>query len=111
MSQVTVPVWGVCPFRSPVIPAEKRKIFDPDAPPPVPESLLGPCLQGACGLWKISKLVDGKPVEGLCSIRFLGEVMNSIAGSLEQLVKLEVGNRMAESRLAQGQMPMTFTKD
>jgi hypothetical protein len=83
---VQVPMWGVCPMRSPVIPAEKSALV---RGPQDPVSLLGPCLGGACGFWKVTKAVDGKPTEGMCGVRFLGEVFNSIAGSLEQLVQLQ----------------------
>jgi hypothetical protein len=47
-------------------------------------------MYAGCGFWKITKVVDGQAVDGMCGIRFLGEVMNSIAGSLEQLVKLQL---------------------
>ena len=83
MSEVTRPIWSLCPFRSPV---ELETMIDSRPP----AQALGPCLYAGCGLWKITKVVDGKPVDGMCGIRFLGEVMNSVAGSLEQLVKLGV---------------------
>jgi hypothetical protein len=91
MSQLTVEVWGLCPFMSKVDPLGEPAAFgsevNPDtasAPEPI---ILAKCLGPGCGLWKITKVVDQQPVEGLCGIRFLGEVMNSIAGSLEQIVK------------------------
>ena len=80
MREVNLPVWSLCPFRTPVESSET------DLPP---KQTLGPCLYAGCGLYKVVKVVDGKVVDGMCSIRFLGEVMNSIAGSLEQLTKLE----------------------
>lgn len=99
MAQIQVPVWGACPLRSPVLPPKERKVFDPGNPAQ-PESILGPCIQAACGFWKITKTkeVAGQlqPVEGMCGVRFLGEVFNSIAGSLEQLVKIESGRKLGE---------------
>jgi hypothetical protein len=85
---VRVQVWSLCPFRSPCVPAEKSALHGVGDRPP--EQVLGPCLYAACGLWKITEVRDGKAVDGQCGVRFLGEVMNSIAGSLEQLVKLEL---------------------
>ncbi len=65
-------------------------VEDPELPTSGPShQTLGPCLYAGCGLWKITKVVNGKPADGMCGIRFLGEVMNSIAGSLEHLVQLE----------------------
>jgi hypothetical protein len=93
MSQVRVPAFGVCPWRSPVLPPKERKVYDPNAGAPEPESILGPCIQAACGVWKITKMKEENgqmiPVEGMCGIRFLGEVMNSVAGSLENLVRMQ----------------------
>jgi hypothetical protein len=86
MSEVSLPIWSLCPFRSPVSPTEAQ--FD-GGPSSRPAQALGPCLYAGCGLYKVMKVVDGKVVDGMCSIRFLGEVMNSIAGSLDQLTKLE----------------------
>ena len=87
---IRIDVWGLCPFRSPLFEPKERSVFAPGEPPPEPGQGLGPCLYQGCGLWKITKVVDGKPVDGLCGIRFLGEVMNSIAGSLEQLTRLQL---------------------
>lgn len=90
---VRVDVWGLCPFRSPCSPGEESRIPEASSPP---HQVLGPCLFAGCGLYKITKVENGKIVDGMCSIRFLGEVMNSVAGSLEQLVKLEVGKKLGE---------------
>jgi hypothetical protein len=95
MSEVSLPIWSLCPFRSPVAPTEAQ--FD-GRPSSRPAQALGPCLYAGCGLWKITKIEDGRPVDGMCSIRFLGEVMNSIAGSLEQLTKLETMKTMGEGQ-------------
>lgn len=86
MATIPMQVWALCPFRSPCVPAEKSA---PTGEPTVPASVLGPCLFAACGLWKITKVENGKVVDGMCSIRFIGETFNSIAGSLEQLVQLQ----------------------
>ena len=89
MSQVTLPVWSLCPFMSRTVAPKETKILG--APEPSPQMMLGNCLGPGCGLWKITKVVDGRPAEGICGIRFLGEVMNSVAGSLEQLVRRAEG--------------------
>ena len=93
-TQVTIPVWGLCPFRSPVFPP-----LDPGPAPRVvapggsprgqgePRPVLGPCLYAGCALWKITQVKDGKPTDGMCSIRFAAEALNSIAGNLEILAK------------------------
>lgn len=91
MAQLTVEVWGLCPFMSKVDPLSGGEEsegggFDPSSSPPAP-LMLAKCLGPGCGLWKVTKIVDQRPTEGLCGIRFLGEVMNSVAGSLEQLVQ------------------------
>jgi len=89
MSEVNLPIWSLCPFRSPVQPREAGVARVQDHAGITPPQALGPCLYAGCGLYKITKMQDGKVVDGMCGIRFLGEVMNSIAGSLEQLTKLE----------------------
>ena len=48
--------------------------------------------------------VVGKAVDGMCSLRFLGEVMNSVAGSLEKLIQLETTRAI-------GEQPSPFFKD
>jgi hypothetical protein len=53
--------------------------------------MLGPCLYAGCGLWRITKVEDGKPVDGLCSIRAISE-------SLEQLTKLETMKTIGETQ-------------
>src|SRR4030067_3853995 len=89
MSEVNLPIWSLCPFRSPVQPREAGVARVQDHAGITPPQALGPCLYAGCGLYKITKMQDGKVVDGMCGIRFLGEGMNSIAGSLEQLPKLE----------------------
>ena len=79
--------------------AEKSLYLEKPEPP---QQTLGPCLYAGCGLWKITKVVDGKAVDGMCGIRFLGEVMNSIAGSLEQLTKLETMKIVGEGNPTPG---------
>ena len=91
MSEVNLPIWSLCPFRSPV----EIESLDVNVPLP-PRQALGPCLYAGCGLWKITKVIDGKAVEGMCSLRFLGEVMNSVAGSLEKLIQLETTRAISE---------------
>jgi len=90
--EVKIPVWGVCPFRSPVLlppdDAPAPRVFAPQARANDPKSILGPCLYAGCGLWKVTKVVDGQPVDGMCSLRFAAEAMNSLAASLETLVKI-----------------------
>ena len=95
MSEVNLPIWSLCPFRSPVMPNDRPMTSEIGQ---LPFQALGPCLYAGCGLWKITKVVDGKPVDGMCGIRFLGEVMNSIAGSLEQLTKLETMKIVGEGQ-------------
>jgi hypothetical protein len=75
MSEVKLPVWSLCPFRSPVLPPAGDSLGQP-------RSMLGPCLYAGCGLYRVTKVEDGKVVDGLCSIR-------SLADSLDQLTKLE----------------------
>jgi hypothetical protein len=102
MSDVNLPIWSLCPFRSPVAPVSEPIVKFPGntlgeatwSPP----QALGPCLYAGCGLYKVTKIVDGKVVDGMCGIRFLGEVMNSIAGSLEQLTKLETMKTMGDGQ-------------
>lgn len=92
MAQLKIPVWGACPIITQAIPPKEKRIFDPDHVPQ-PETMIAACLGPACGFWKISKVKEegGQviPVEGMCGVRFLGEVFNSIAGSLESLVKMQ----------------------
>jgi hypothetical protein len=87
MATIPMDLWALCPFRSPCVPPKESSFAG--TPPAVPTSVLGPCLFAACGLWKITKVEDGKVVDGMCGIRFIGETFNSIAGSLEQLVQLQ----------------------
>src|SRR3989337_2522169 len=89
MSEVNLPIWSLCPFRSPVSTGGQQIVNTAEGLTTRPVQALGPCLYAGCGLYKITKMQDGKVVDGMCGIRFLGEVMNSIAGSLEQLTKLE----------------------
>ena len=91
---VTIPVWGLCPFRSPVFPpldpGPASRVFTPQPETRAqgePRPVLGPCLYVGCGLWKITQVKDGKPTDGMCSIRFAAEALNSIAGNLEILAK------------------------
>ena len=92
--QISIPVWGLCPFRSPVFPpidpGPPARVFAPHIeahPQGEPRPVLGPCLYAGCALWKVTQIKDGKPVDGMCSIRFAGEALNSIAGNLEILAK------------------------
>lgn len=88
---VSLPVWSICPFRSPVgLPEDsvlKRANGDP-VQPTAPRQSLGPCLYAGCALFKITKVVDGQVKDGMCSIRFLAESANPIAGALERIASL-----------------------
>lgn len=98
MSDVRVPVWGLCPFRSPVVPREALPDLSSCAPdasdvPREPLQALGPCLYAGCGLWKVTKVTDGQPVDGMCGVRFLGEM-------LEQLVKLQATREARDAEVS-----------
>jgi hypothetical protein len=86
MPTIKMDVWALCPFRSPIFPPKVNPTTDFAEQP---TQGLGPCLFAACGLWKVTKIENGQIVDGMCSIRFIGEVFNSIAGSLETLVQLQ----------------------
>jgi hypothetical protein len=98
MSDINLPIWSLCPFRSPVSTGGQQIVNTAEGLTTQPVQALGPCLYGGCGLYKITKIQDGKVVDGMCGIRFLGEVMNSIAGSLEQLTKLETMKVMGDGQ-------------
>lgn len=79
MSEVKVPIWGLCPFRSPVAAGGEVQS-------------LGPCLQAACGLWKITaseSQPDGslRPTAGMCSFRYVAECVGEAAGALQTIAK------------------------
>jgi hypothetical protein len=89
VSDLKIPVWGLCPFRSPVVPpTEKPSVFAPNLPAPQPTQALGPCLYAGCGLWKITKVENGKPVDGMCSLRYAAECAGELTGAIQVLVKL-----------------------
>lgn len=98
MASIKLDIWSLCPFRSPVAIEERSALVNPhtntsDKGPTPPQEVrqsLGPCLGPGCGLYKITKVENGQVKEGMCGIRFIGEVFNSIAGSLETLVQLQV---------------------
>jgi hypothetical protein len=77
MSDVRVPVWGLCPFRSPVVPRESSALAGSE--PSEPLQALGSCLYAGCGLWKVTKIADGRPVDGMCSLRYAAEALAKIA--------------------------------
>jgi len=79
MSDVRVPIWGLCPFRSSVVPREVSVLASPDLPRE-PLQALGPCLYAGCGLWKVTKVVNG-----MCSIRYAAE---AAAGQADALAKI-----------------------
>lgn len=89
MPTIKVDVYGLCPFRSPVEVAEERKIDLPSNEIEKPREALGPCLYAACGFWKVTRVEKGNAVDGMCGVRFIGEVLGGIALSLEQLVKIQ----------------------
>jgi len=93
-SQIQIPVWGLCPFRSPVFPPQDTgpapRVFTPRGESQAqgePRPVLGPCLYAGCALWKITEVKDGKPSDGMCSLRFAAEALNSIAGNLDAMAK------------------------
>ena len=86
MSDVRVPIWGLCPFRSPVVPRDVSVLASPDLPRE-PLQALGPCLYAGCGLWKVTKAIDGKPVDGMCSIRYAAEAAAEQANALTQIAQ------------------------
>jgi hypothetical protein len=90
MSDVRVPIWGLCPFRSPVVPREASVLASPSVPQE-PLQALGPCLYAGCGLWTVTKIVDGKPVDGACSIRYAAEKQAEAAGALGQIALALLG--------------------
>jgi hypothetical protein len=92
MSDVRVPVWGLCPFRSPVVPREPSIYATPDLPRE-PLQALGPCLYAGCGLWKVTKVVNGNPVDGMCSIRYAAEAAAGQADALAKIVEGIAGTR------------------
>jgi len=98
MSDIRIPVWGLCPFRSPVVPREASALASPSVPQD-PLQALGPCLYAGCGMWVVTKAKDGRPVDGACSIRYTAEkqgeaadALVKIAQSLSQLVSPGKGN-------------------
>jgi hypothetical protein len=86
MSDVRVPVWGLCPFRSPVVPREASALASPSVPQE-PLQALGPCLYAGCGLWKVTKVEGGRAVDGMCSIRYAAEAQAEAAGALTQIAR------------------------
>lgn len=96
----TLPAFSICPFRSPVFPPKESALAAVTANgapiPSEPQQVLAPCLYAGCGLFKITKVVDGQIVDGMCGIRFLAEVGNSIAMSLEQIVKIGLSREARE---------------
>ena len=84
MSDVRIPIWGLCPFRSPVVPRDVSVLASPDLHRE-PLQALGPCLYAGCGLWKVTKVVNGNPVDGMCSIRYAAE---AAAGQADALAKI-----------------------
>ncbi len=87
MSDVSMPAWSLCPFRSPVELPEESALHLAGKPKATRQAL-GPCLFAGCGLFKGTAIKDGKITDGMCSIRFIAEAMNSLAGSADQLLKL-----------------------
>ena len=85
MSKVTIQVWELCPFRSPVVPREPSALAGTASPAPL--QALGPCLQAGCGLWKVTKIIEGRPAEGMCSLRYAAECQAETAGALQHLAK------------------------
>ncbi len=86
MADVRVPVFGLCPFRSPVVPRESSVLAPPDVPGS-PLQALGPCLYAGCGLWMVTKIADGKAVDGMCSIRYSAEQHGNQTDALLEIAR------------------------
>lgn len=95
MSDVTLPAFSICPFRSSVLPPEERKIAIHGAPPPEPKQILAPCLYAGCGLFVATEVDHGKITNGMCAMRAIAGTTDSIASSLAQLVKLSTAQTIA----------------
>jgi len=94
--QVAIPMWGLCPFRSPVVPEVPKeesviKIEPRPREQPQPAQALGPCLSAACALWKVTEVRDGKPVSGMCSFRYTAEVLEQATGALQAMAMKYAG--------------------
>jgi hypothetical protein len=54
---------------------------------------LGPCLYAGCGLWKVTKVEDGRPVDGMCGLRYAAEAQASAAEALQKIAEGIAGTR------------------
>lgn len=79
---MNVPLFSLCPFRSPVEIPEERNVFRADGAKPSGKAreALGPCLGAACGLWCVTRVENGQPVDGMCSLKLAAAAVNAIAG-------------------------------
>lgn len=80
MSQIKIPVFSLCPFRSPVEIPEETHVLRPEGlQAQKPREALGNCFGPGCGLWCVTRIEAGQPVDGACAVKIIAGTLNAIA--------------------------------